>query len=253
MRKLNKKLMGIFLSISMIATFSAVANAQIKTVELNVVDGSNGEVSEGAKVLALSAIYDKFVEQKGLKDQNLVNKNEFTTAGKLALFKNEDGKVKLYHDYSDKDKKEVSSTKELEKSIDNGEINKIVLEKKDIEKSKDRAINQMKQNLKNVKEFVENEDAQKKSGIDKESVEFRKNTYIPDIEQKIKDTKNIKPEEVEKAQKYIKIVDLKDVTKETEEHSKKIMSKEDYEKMKKAEEEFEKSLVSNNDRNSRAR
>ena len=247
MKKLNKKLMGIFLSVFMIAAFSAVASAKIKTVELNVVDEKSNEVSDGAKILALSAAYDKILEKNSLKSQNLVNQNELIPAGELKMFK-KDGKMPLYYDFSDKSQLEAIAVNKLEKKIKNGEANKIIsgLEDEDIKKSKEKAIKQMQQKLENLKKVVENEDEQKKLNLNKDGVEFQKNDYIPDLEKKIEEVRNIKIEEVQKAKKFVKFKDLKDVTEENEEHDKKIMSKEDYEKMKKAEEEFEKSLIKKN-------
>ncbi len=247
MKKLNKKLMGIFLSVSMIAAFSAVASAKIKTVELNVVDEKSNEVSDGAKILALSAAYDKILEKNSLKSQNLVNQNELIPAGELKMFK-KDGKMPLYYDYSDQSQLEAIAVNKLEEIIKNGEANKIIsgLEDKDIKKSKEKAIKQMQQKLENLKKVVENEDEQKKLNLNKDGVEFQKNDYIPDLEKKIEEVRNIKIEEVQKAKEFVKFKDLKDVTEEIEEHDKSIMSKEDYEKMKKAEEEFEKSLIKKN-------
>ncbi len=248
MKKLNKKLMGIFLSVFMIAAFSAVASAKIKTVELNVVDEKSNEVSDGAKILALSAAYDKILEKNSLKSQNLVNQNELIPAEKLKMFKKEDGKMPLYYDFSDKSQLEVIAVNKLKEDIKNGEANKIIsgLEDKDIKKSKEKAINQMQQTLENIKKVVENEDEQKKLNLNKDGVEFQKNDYIPDLEKKIEEVRNIKIEEVQKAKEFVKFKDLEDVTEKTQEHAKKIMSKEDYEKMKKAEEEFEKSLIKKN-------
>ncbi len=245
LNKLNKKLMGIFLSFSVIAAFSTAVSAKIKTVEINAVDKQSNEVSDGAKILALSAVYNKLVEKNGLKDQNMVNQNMLSGAGQLTLMK-KDGKIPLYYDYSDKDQKAVLTITKLEEAIKNGEAKKINLKDEDIKKSKEKAITQMQQELEKIKTIVENVDEQKKLNLDKDSVEFQKNHYIPDLEKKIEEVKNIKVEEIKKALEFVEFSDLKDVTKETEEHAKNIMSKEDYEKMKKAEEELEKSLISKN-------
>lgn len=164
--KLNKKILGIFLSVVIMAAFGAAANAQIKTTRFDLEFSNNKEVSDVAKILAAVTKEDIFLERQGLGTDNITRSNMLLGAGGLDFSKQNGIVMPIFNDYSDKNEVQVKDNEKLQNGVTNDEINKIEINEEDIEKSRAKTIKQMKAKLEEMEEILKYYNENVEKGID---------------------------------------------------------------------------------------
>ncbi len=171
MKKLNRKLMGIFLSVSMIAAFSSVASAKIKTAKVNLEVKENTKVSDIAKCMVGVTKYDRFMEKEKINGGNIISQNMLCGAGNMPKMEN-GGKIPLFIDYTDKDQQKVKNIEKIEDGVNSNKINEIEIKKEDVEESKKKTVKEMKLELKKIENRIEWYDKYVK-GRDKKDVDYK--------------------------------------------------------------------------------